>query len=259
MIEYLRKDVESWLCRSLESYYPVIFADAIHVKIHRKRTVETEAFYVLIGVKEDKTREVLGIYNNPTESATGWKELFEKLRERGVERIGLVVADGLIGLPSALSEVYPAAHFQRCVTHLKRNLLNKVRHGDKKSLSDDLRDVFRTGQKDYTREQAWEKWEALCLKWGIYYRSFKRMSQELEYKYYFTYLDYQYRIQAMIYTTNWIERLQKDFRRVLKMRGAMPNEDSVLVLMGKVAMDKTCYNRELPNIDLDQKLFPSED
>jgi transposase-like protein len=259
MIEYLRKDVEAWLSRSLESYYPVVFVDAIHIKIHRKRTVETEAFYVLLGVKEDKTREVLGIYNNPTESATGWKEMFEKLRERGVERIGLLVADGLIGLPTALCEVYPTTRLQRCVTHLKRNLLNKVRHGDKKALSDDLRDVFRTGQKDYTREQAWERWAAMCLKWGNYYRSFKRMSEDVEYKYYFTYLDYHYRIQSMIYTTNWIERLQKDFRRVLKMRGAMPNEDSVLVLMGKVAMDKSCYNRELPGIDRDQNLFPSED
>lgn len=259
MIEYLRNDVETWLSRSLESNYPVVFVDAIHIKIHRKRTVETEAFYVILGVKEDKTREVMGIYNNPTESATGWKEMFEKLRERGVESIGLLVADGLVGLPSALSLVFPTTRLQRCVTHLKRNLLNKVRHGDKKALSDDLRDVFRTGQKDYTREQAWNRWESLCLKWGNYYRSFKRMSEEVEYKYYFTYLDYHHRMQSMIYTTNWIERLQKDFRRVLKMRGAMPNEDSVLVLMGKVAMDKSCYNRELPGIDQDKTLFPSED
>jgi len=127
-------------------------------------TVETEAFYVLLGVKEDNTRDVRGIYNNPTESATGWEEMFGKLRERGVERIGLLLADGLIGLPQPFVKYTPAQHLQRFVTHLKRILLSKVRHGDKKALSEDLRDVFRTGQKDYAREQVWERWSAMCLK-----------------------------------------------------------------------------------------------
>ena len=75
---------------------------------------------------------------------------------------------------------------------------------------------------------------------------------------YFTYLNYDHRIQAMIYTTNWIERLQKDFRRVTRMRGAMPNEEYVLLLMGKTAMDKKSYLRQVPRIDLDETLFPPE-
>lgn len=226
MIEYLREDVGKWLNRSLESYYPVVFIDAIHIKIHRKRSVEKEAFYVALGVKEDKSREVLGIFNRPTESATGWEEMLSELKFRGLNRIGLLVADGLTGLCSALSLVYPSTPLQPCVTHLKRNMLNRVRHGDKQELSQDLACVFRVGQPDYSREQAWMRWEGLC--------------------------------QSMIYTTNWIERLNKDFRRVLKMRGAMPNEESVLVLMGKTAMDKSCYHRCLPRIDLDKKLFPPE-
>ena len=258
MIDYLRADVERWLNRSLESYYPIVFVDAIHVKIHRKRSVATEAFYVVLGVKEDKKREVLGIYNRPTESATGWEDIFRDLQDRGAERIGLMVSDGLTGLDTALSVVYPMAQLQRCVTHLKRNMLSKVRHGDKMELAEDLREVFRTGQKYYTREDAWENWTALCKKWGKDYRSIKKMGEEIDYKYYFTYLQYHHAIQSMIYTTNWIERLNKDFRRVLKMRGAMPNEDSVLVLIGKVAMDKDAYNRELPGIDKDESLFPRE-
>jgi transposase-like protein len=72
MIEYLRTDVEQWLSRSLESYYPILFVDAIHIKVHRARSVETKAFYVVMAVKEDKTREVMGIFNRPHESATGW-------------------------------------------------------------------------------------------------------------------------------------------------------------------------------------------
>ena len=78
------------------------------------------------------------------------------------------------------------------------------------------------------------------------------------YKYYFTYLYYHPRIQSMIYTTNWIERLQRDFRRVLRMRGAMPSEESVIVLMAKTAMDKTAYYRALPAVDIDKELFPDE-
>jgi putative transposase len=84
------------------------------------------------------------------------------------------------------------------------------------------------------------------------------MENDPYYKYYFTYLSYHPRIQAMIYTTNWIERLQRDFRRVLRMRGAMPSEESVIVLMAKTAMDKMAYYRALPGIDQDSKLFPED-
>jgi putative transposase len=205
MIEYLRTDVDQWLNRSLESYYPVVFVDAIHIKIHRKRSVDMEAFYVVLGVKEDKTRDVLGIFNRPTESATGWQEMFAELKVRGLEHIGLLVADGLTGLSSSLSAVYPNTPLQRCVTHLKRNMLNRVRYGDKQELSQDLSMVFRVGQPDYTKEQAWMRWEGLCRKWGSDYRSIKNLLEQIDYKDYFTYLDFHPQIQSMIYTTNWIE------------------------------------------------------
>lgn len=158
MIEYLRVDVEQWLTRSLEKYYPVLFIDAIHQKVHRKRSVESETFYVVMGVKEDKTREVLGIFNRPSESATGWQEMFLTLQQRGVDNVGLVVADGLKYLEDALARTYPETPLQKCVTHLKRNMLSKVRHGDKGELANDLREVFRTGDRLYSGEKAWQAW-----------------------------------------------------------------------------------------------------
>lgn len=259
MLDYIRDDVSAWLNRSLESYYPIVFVDCVHIKIHRKRSVDNEAFYVVLAVKEDKTREVLSIFNRPTESATGWGEMLTELRERGVKRIGLLCADGLKGLDGVLSEVFPSTPLQRCVTHLKRGMLNKVRHGDKQELADDLRQVFLTGDKSYTIEKAWERWRHLCEKWGKDYpRTIKKMGSDSDYKFYFTYLNYDHRIQSMIYTTNWIERLQKDFRRVTRMRGAMPNEESVILLMGKTAIDKRAYERQIPKIDLDKNLFPPE-
>ena len=152
---------------------------------------------------------MLGIFNKPTESALGWGEMLTELHERGVRKIGLVCADGLKGLEDVISTIFPGAPLQRCTTHLKRNLLSCVRNGDKGELAEDLRQVFRTGDRSYTVERAWEQWQALCEKWGQDYRSFRRRAEDPTYKAYFTYLNYEARIQSMIYTTNWIERLQK--------------------------------------------------
>ena len=257
MVECVRTQVNEWLERGLEEYYPVVFVDCVHIKIHRKRSVASEAFYVALAVTEEGTREVLGIFNMPQESATGWSDIFDRLKERGVQRVGLMVADGIKGLDTVIGEKFPGTPLQRCVTHLKRNMFAKVRHGDKAALAADLRDVFRTDQRDYTVEMAWEKWQAMCDKWGKDYRTIKLLRNNADYKAYMTYLNYAPEIQAMIYTTNWIERLNRDFRRVTRMRTAMPNEESVLTLMGSVAMDHKAFDRALPNITADKTLFPN--
>lgn len=256
MVECVRTQVNEWLERGLEEYYPVVFVDCVHIKIHRKRSVSTEAFYVALAVTEEGTREVLGIFNMPQESATGWEDIFDRLKERGVQRVGLMVADGIKGLDTVIGEKFPGTQLQRCVTHLKRNMFAKVRHGDKAALAADLRDIFRTGQRDYTVEAAWAKWQEMCDRWGKDYRAIKLLRNNADYKAYMTYLNYAPEIQAMIYTTNWIERLNRDFRRVTRMRTAMPNEESVLTLMGSVAMDHKAFDRALPNITVDKKLFP---
>lgn len=256
MVDSVRTQVNAWLERSLESYYPVMFVDCVHIKIHRKRSVSSEAFYVALAVTEEGRRDVLGIFNIPTESATGWSDIFDTLKERGVQKIGFMVADGIKGLDVVVGEKFPGTPLQRCVTHLKRNMFAKVSHGDKGALASDLRDIFRTGQRDYTIEMAWKKWQDMCERWGKDYRAFKLMRNNADYKAYMTYLNYAPEIQSMIYTTNWIERLNRDFRRVTRMRTAMPNEESVLTLMGSVAMEHKAFDRLLPNITCDKTLFP---
>ena len=119
-----------------------------------------------------------------------------------------------------------------------------------------MREVFRTGDKNYTIEMGMQAWKEMCMKWGKGYLSIRRLADNEDVAFYFTYLNYVPQIQAMIYTTNWIERLQKDFRRVTRMRGAMPDENSVIVLMGKTAMDKESYQRVIPRIREDATLFP---
>ena len=258
MVDSVRAQVDQWLGRSLEEYYPVVFVDCVHIKIHRYKSVSTEAFYVALAVTEEGTREVLGIFNMPAESATGWGAIFDELKDRGVCRVGLMVADGIKGLDSVVGQKFPGTPLQRCVTHLKRNVLAKVRHGDKALLADDLRDVFRTGQRDYTVEDAWARWRDMCDRWSKGYRVFKNLRDDADYKAYMIYLNYAPEIQGMIYTTNWIERLNRDFRRVTRMRAAMPNEDSVLTLLGSVALEHKPYDRILPKITIDKKLFPKQ-
>ena len=208
MADSVRTQVNAWLERSLESHYPVMFVDCVHIKIHRKRLVSSEAFYVALAVTDEGRRDVLGIFNIPTESATGWSDIFDTLKERSVLK------------------------------------------------ASDLRDIFRTGQRDYTIEMAWKKWQDMCERWGKDYRAFKLMRNNADYKAYMTYLNYAPEIQSMIYTTNWIERLNRDFRRVTRMRTAMPGEESELTLMGSVAMDHKAFDRLLPNITCDKTLFP---
>ena len=115
---------------------------------------------------------------------------------------------------------------------------------------------FRTGQPDYTLQTAWAKWQDMCDRRGKDYRAIKLLRNNEEYKLYMTYLNYDPRIQTMIYTTNRIERLNRDLRRVIKMRTAMPNEEAVITLMGSVAMDHKPFYRQLPNITVDKSLFP---
>ena len=259
MIDFVRLEVSQWLERGLDAYYPIVFVDCVHIKVFRKKKAATEAFYVILGVTEEGTREVLGIYNSPVESSTGWGYMFDNLHERGVECIGLMVADGLSGLDKVIGEKFPGTAFQRCTTHLKRNMLARVRHGDKKQLADDMREVFRTGDKNYTVEMGIQAWKEMCLRWGKAYLSIRRLADNEDIGFYFTYLNYVPQIQAMIYTTNWIERLQKDFRRVTRMRGALPDENSVIVLMGRTAMDKESYHRVIPRIREDKVLFPFDE
>src|SRR5690625_1841440 len=257
MIERMQEDVGEWLGRFLEAYYPVVFIDAIQVKV-RRQSVAHEAFYVVLGVTPERKREVLAIVHFPTESATGWQMVLEQLRERGLERIGLLAADGLTGIEQAVGQVYSGTPVQWCVTHIKRGLLARVRAEDKQELAEDLRQVFRTDDPDDHPEEGWNRWQRMCEEWQGRYRTLRKLATEERYRNGFTYLSYDYRIRSMIYTTNWIERLNRKFRGVLKNRSSMPSEESVQVLLGHVAMDQPAYGRKLPKMNYEKRLFPDQ-
>ncbi len=254
MIEWMREEVGQWLERPLLPQYPVVFIDAIQVNV-RRDTVQKEAFYVVLGVTPQRKREVLGIVHFPTESATGWELVLAGLKKRGLGQIGLLVADGLTGIEEAVSSVYSGTPVQWCVTHIKRGLLARVRSRDKEELAEDLRWVFRTDDRQDSPEAGWERWQRMCHRWQDRYRAFGKLASEQRYRNGFTYLGFDYRIRSMIYTTNWIERLNRKFRGVLKNRSSMPDEESVRVLLGHVAMDQPAYAHRLPRMHHEKRLF----
>jgi putative transposase len=217
--------------------------------------VSKEAYYTILGVKSDRTREVLGVVNFPTESATGWEEVHRVLQKRGVKRVGLIVADGLSGLETATARVFPGVPFQKCVIHLERNVLSRIKPADKKAVGEDLREVFVTDKKDDSPDKGWKRWEDFVDTWKKRYPSLKNYLDKTSYFAHFTYLNYHHKTRSMIYSTNWIERLNRDYKRTLRMRGVMPDSDSVIFLLGKVSMTRSAYDRKVPKLDYEQKRF----
>ena len=144
MFDYAREEVLNWLERPLDNYYPIIYVDALFWSTRRDGCVSKEVYYTLLGVKCDRTREVLGIVNFPTESASSWEEVFRGLKNRGVENIGLLVADGLNGLETAAARTFVGTPFQKCVVHLERNVLGRIKPSDRKAVGAALKEVFLT-------------------------------------------------------------------------------------------------------------------
>jgi len=255
--QQLAEQIHAWRQRPLAERYPVILIDAIHKKVRRGH-VSSEAFYVVMGLTKAMQREILAIESIPSESAGGWNELLESLKSRGLRQTDLVIADGLPGLDQVIHKAFPEARHQKCVTHLKRGILTKVKAADKDCVAEDLRDVFLTGQRNYTRRQAIDRFNRFATRWGETYPSIQRLANNEDMEYYFTYLDFDRRIQSMIYTTNWIERLNKKFRRSLKIRNALPSVESALLLLAKVAIDteESTYQFPIYNFKFDNTLFP---
>lgn len=238
MMTDAKSDVFAWLERkNLDKLYPVIYIDATYWHTRRVDAVYNEAYYTILAVKQDRTREVLSVINHPTEGATNWQEAFESLKKRGVEQVQLVVSDGLTGIENAVAKVFPKAVVQLCTVHLTRGILNKVKPSDKHQIAEDIKEVLQPDIATDNSKNGIERFAIFLHKWIKKYPSFKTYN-DLRYHLYFNYLDYDVSIRRMIYTTNWIERLNRNYKRTLRMRSAMPSPESVLFLLGSVAMNR---------------------
>lgn len=248
--------ISAWLERSLDSFYPIVYIDAIHIKVRRDR-VATEAFYVLLGLKEDLTREVLSIVNIPQESASGWKEVLDEIKKRGVEKVGLFVFDDLTGLDTVIGKVYAQSLQQKCILHFQRNLNKHIRVTHRKAFAKELSSVFDPDTINYNAPQALSRLQEFLHKWERTYPKLKTTAQRTDLESLFTYLQFDYRIRRMIYTTNWIERLNKSFRRTLTMRNALPTPKAAITLLGFVAMEmgEKTYSYPVTNFRFDSNFY----
>ena len=212
------KEIEQWKNRPLEKRYSVLFIDALSIKIRREH-VGNESAYIIIGINEEGYREILDFYIGVTESAALWEEVLMNLKSRGVEQVLLGVMDGLPGLTDSFLKVYPKADVQRCVVHKVRNTLHKVKRKHTDEIVTDLKKIYKAPSREYA-EQALNdfssKWDKLYPRLA---QSWFEDKDEL-----FTFYKYPDSIQKSVYTTNWIERANKEIRKRLKTMNSLPNE-----------------------------------
>lgn len=221
---------DKWLNRALQEEYYFVYVDTIRIDV-RRDTVEKENFYVAIGVTEDFKREILGVYNIPEESASNWEEVFQDFKERGLEKILMVISDELTGIEEVTKKMFPGTYHQFCTTHKKRNILKKVRASDKEEMGADLQELFRAGDNKYTLEGARQEVDDFIQKWSNKYPRIKNQLDQMKLDHYFAFLEFDYKIQRMIHTTNWVERLNKEIRKTEKIRQSLPNPNSALTLV----------------------------
>jgi len=218
----------AWQNAPLASYYKVIYCDAMYVTVKRGNSYAKEPVHIIFGVREDNKRELLDLAINPTESASSWGTSLARLKQRGVEKIDLMVADGLNGLEGEVHKVFPGTLFQKCVVHKMRNILNKVRPKDKQAVSEELKVVFDNFDKDSTLEVAQEKLQKFMSRWSSMYPEIARSLEEDTTEYYFTYINFPASIRRMIYTTNCIEGLNKKLRKATKNKQSFEKPERLL-------------------------------
>jgi transposase-like protein len=233
----------NWENRKLDAYYKVVYCDALYISLKRGNSYSKEAVYVMYGIKDDNSRELLLLEVNPTEGCTMWGEYFSKLKSKGVEQIDLIVSDGVVGFADVARKYYPEGDVQRCVVHLQRNLLTKIRPRDKESFAYDIKIAFNNFDNGSRKEDALKKLERVYEKWKDSYRGILEKLKDEEFIVdYLTYIDYPVEVRRMIYTTNSIENLNRQIRKVTKTKVTFDKESNMLDLIFVVIKDFEANN-----------------
>ena len=219
--------VESWQNRVLESVYPIIYLDAIHLKIRREGRVVNTAVYNVLGISLDGHKDILGHWvGNGAEGANFWLSVITDLQNRGVEDVFIACVDGLAGFKEAILSVFPQTHVQRCIIHQIRNSLKYVPWKDRKAFVADLKTIYRAT----TREAAEANLCKLEETWGDLYptsvKSWQNNWEDLA-----TMFDFSADIRRLIYTTNAVEAYHRQIRKVIKNKASFPNPEAARKLL----------------------------
>lgn len=227
--------VETWQNRPLSSSYPLVWLDAIHIKIRRNHKVDNTAVYIILGVDWEGKKDVLGHWiGDGGESAAFWMNVLSDLQARGVEEILIASMDGLSGFSEAVEAVFPGTIIQKCVIHQIRNSLKYLASSDYKPFMADLKKVYQAPNL----EKAAAELENLDRQWGEQYplilRSWRKHWDELT-----AYFQFPAEIRRLIYTTNTVEGYNRQIRKVIKTKGGFPNPEAVRKILYLATVDIT--------------------
>ena len=220
--EKIMPEVTAWQNRPLNSIYPFVFMDAIHYKVKEDHQYVTKAAYVVLGINMDGCKDILGIWIGEHESAKFWLNVLNDLKNRGVQSVYVFCVDGLTGFREAISSVYPKAQIQRCIIHQIRSSTKFVSYKDIKKLMSDLKTVYQA----INEEEALNNLMKFKETWGKTYPSCVK-SWEENWDILSTFFAYPAEVRRIIYTTNIIEGLNRQFRSITKTKPSFTNDDSL--------------------------------
>lgn len=218
--------VKTWQQRPLEKVYPFVWMDAIHYKIKEGGTYVTKAVYTILGVGIDGKKDVLGLYLSESEGANFWLQVLTDLNNRGVEEILIASVDGLKGFPEAINSIFPNTQVQLCIIHQIRNSMRYVASKDHKEFMKDLKKVYQAMSKDEAEDNLLKLEEKWGKRYPIVINSWQDKWENLSH-----YFGYPKEIRKIMYTTNIIESVHRQFRKLTKTKGAFVNENSLLKLL----------------------------
>ena len=219
-------EVRSWQTRPLDSHYAVVYLDALVVKIRDKSGVRNRAIYMAAAIDLDGYKHVLGAWIGESEGAKYWLKILTEFKQRGVEDIFILCADGLKGLPEAVSATYPETIFQTCIVHMIRASTRFVPWKERKALCADLKTIYTAIDADHAEKQL-DEFEAT---WGERYPHVGKVWRS-RWSEVTPFLSFPEEIRRAVYTTNTIEAINRQVRKSFKTRGHMPNEDAAMKLL----------------------------
>jgi len=220
------EEVKAWQNRPLDELYPIVYLDAIQVKVRDSNQVINKAIYLVMAVRMDGLKEVLGMWVAQTEGAKFWLQVLTDLKNRGLKDMFLACVDGLKGFPEAIEAIYPETEVQLCIVHLVRNSLRYVSWKDRKEVAADLKTIYRAA----TLSEAETNLEKFGEKWDRKYRSISEMWRR-NWERVIPFFAYPEEIRKVIYTTNAIESLNSVLRKVTKNRGSFPTDEAAMKLI----------------------------
>ncbi|ODM24797.1 transposase [Clostridium sp. Bc-iso-3] len=225
-------EIKEWQQRPLEPIYTFVFMDAIHYKVRDEGRIVNRAAYVVLGVTAEGSKDILGIWIGDNESSKFWLGVLNDLKNRGVQDVLIFCVDGLTGIKEAINAAYPKAEVQRCIIHQLRNSFKYVPFKDIKAFSNDFKEVYRA----INEEVALEKFCELKSKWGKEY-PYAIRSWENNWDVISPFFKFPEEIRRIIYTTNIIEGLHRQYRKVTKTKTMFPSDNSLEKMLYLASMN----------------------